>query len=280
MRRLSAAPGPRAPALRTSRPPRHAPLQRTRAVGDDAAYAALRGVTVCRPGDPTPVDLLSTFKAGPADRTVLVLLTHCADLAPQELIPKLVARSPAWAAAGVQLRMVALGSASNVAVLKDVLRVPDGLLFADGAGAAHAALGLSRGYDPQLPVKINPYVRLTAMLAGVGSPGTMGEVFRGYRGDKSAPQIFATGPFDVLGTGFQRPMELATVRLNSMVTSLTRWKELAPPDDALLTWLGGARVFGGRTTLLAHDDPGILKTVDVDEVERVVAARKELTEGR
>jgi hypothetical protein len=45
---------------------------------------------VYRPDDGTAVDLLSTFKAGPGDRTVLVALTHCADLAPQELVPKLV----------------------------------------------------------------------------------------------------------------------------------------------------------------------------------------------
>ena len=27
------------------------------------------------------------------------------------------------------------------------------------------------------------------MCAGIGSPGTLKEVFRGYKGDKSAPQL-------------------------------------------------------------------------------------------
>ena len=61
------------------------------------------------------------------------------------------------------------------------------------------------------------------MLAGLGSPGTMQEVARGYLGDRSAPPVFEkAGPFDILGKDYQRPMELATLRLNSMVTVLSR----------------------------------------------------------
>lgn len=87
-------PPARPPALAARRPAPRAPRRRAApAVASSAAdadYAALKGVTVYRPDDGTAVDLLSTFKAGPGDRTVLVALTHCADLAPQELVPKLV----------------------------------------------------------------------------------------------------------------------------------------------------------------------------------------------
>ena len=178
--------------------------------------------------------------------------------------------------------MVALGTPANAAALASVTRAPPGTLYADPTAATHAALGLSEGYNPRLPfldgVKVSPYARLVAMLAGVGSPGTMSEVARGYVGDKAAPQIFASGPFDILGTGYQRPMELATVRLGSMITSLTRWKELAPPDTELLTRLGGAVVLKGRSTVFRHDDQGILRVASVDDLARAAGVEAALPE--
>ncbi len=50
------------------------------------------------------------------------------------------------------------------------------------------------------------------------------QVFRGYVGDRSAKPVFSAGSggggagnlFDVLGTGYQRPFELATLRLYNM----------------------------------------------------------------
>ena len=85
------APPLRAPStLRTPVRARRTPPRPPTATSTDRDYASLKGVKVCRPDDGVEVDLLSTFKAGPGDRTVLVALTHCADLAPQELVPKLV----------------------------------------------------------------------------------------------------------------------------------------------------------------------------------------------
>lgn len=187
-----------------------------------------------------------------------------------------VAAAPAWAAAGVQLRMIALGTPANAATLATLTRAPPGTLYADPTAATHDALGFSEGYNPRLPFKVSPYARLVAMLAGVGSPGTMREVARGYVGDKTAPQIFASGPFDILGTGYQRPMELATVRLGSMITSLTRWSELAPPDTELLTRLGGAIVLRGRATVFRHDDQGILRVADVGDLARAAGVEAAL----
>jgi hypothetical protein len=58
------------------------------------------------------------------------------------------------------------------------------------------------------------------------------QVLRGYFGDRSAKPVFSSGPtgsggqgggnlFDVLGTGYQRPFELAALRLFNMQTVLT-----------------------------------------------------------
>jgi glutaredoxin-related protein len=86
------------------------------------------------------------------------------------------------------------------------------------------------------------------MCAGIGAPGTLREILRGYFGDFRAPERFAeqdmvqagfvtigpgVGPV-TLGPlsysqwwqderGYQRPVELATVRLKNMVEVLTKW---------------------------------------------------------
>lgn len=179
--------------------------------------------------------------------------------------------------------MVTLGSAANAAALADVVRAPPGTLYADPTAATHDALGFSRGFDPILPggAKVSPYARLVAMLAGVGSPGTMAEVARGYIGDRSAPPMFGgSSPFDILGRNYLRPMELATLRLQSMVTSLARWRELAPEDAELLTRLGGALVLRGRGTAFKHADGGILRVVDVKALTRAAEVEPALPEGR
>jgi hypothetical protein len=84
------------------------------------------------------------------------------------------------------------------------------------------------------------------MCAGIGSPGTLQEVLRGYTGDRSAPQIFGdeeevkAWPLPAFraamfaragGRGFQRPFELATKRLRNMGEVLSNWRIYVPCDD-------------------------------------------------
>jgi hypothetical protein len=166
----------------------------------DADYLALTSVTVQRTTDGVAVPLLSTIRAGPADKTLLFVLTHAADLAPFELVPRILKALPSLTAAGVGVVFVVLGTPANAAAFAARLDLPPALLFADPTGATHAALGLSRGFDPAAP-KLSPYVRLAAMLAGIGSPGTIARVIRGYVGDRDGDQIFGPGPFDILGKG-------------------------------------------------------------------------------
>jgi len=86
------------------------------------------------------------------------------------------------------------------------------------------------------------------MCAGIGAPGTLREILRGYFGDKKAPERFrdddivkagfieigpGVGPTKIGPlaynqwfsdeNGYQRPVELATVRLKNMVEVLTKW---------------------------------------------------------
>ena len=76
------------------------------------------------------------------------------------------------------------------------------------------------------------------MLSGINSFKTIKEVFRGYSGDRKANEIYSE--FDeidilkflkfsgnsfrqVFGTGYLRPFELATFRLNNMKEIIQNW---------------------------------------------------------
>ncbi|TAE60323.1 MAG: hypothetical protein EAZ76_16700 [Nostocales cyanobacterium] len=140
----------------------------------------------------------------------------------------------------------------------------------------HQKLNLYPGLKVSLPVlsrSQKAWLNLLLMCAGIGSPGTLKEVFRGYKGDKTAPQLFDDeeiiqgtpipefqGSFFKLagGGGFQRPFELATLRLKNMVEVLTNWS-IYVPNSAYITQRGGTFLFNSQGELLyEHRDPGIL----------------------
>jgi hypothetical protein len=61
-----------------------------------------------------------------------------------------------------------------------------------------------------------------------------------------------------LGCGFQRPFELATIRLRNMAEVLGHWRTYVP-RDVFLTQRGGTFLLDANDTLLyAHRDRGIL----------------------
>ena len=149
-------------------------------------------------------------------------------------------------------------------------------LFVDPQAALHRQLGLYQGLSvtvPGLKPAQNAWLNLMLMCAGIGSPGTLAEVFRGYRGDRSAPQLIEemetvkAAPLPPIkgsffnragGSGFQRPFELATLRLRNMVEVLGHWNSYVP-DATYLPQRGGTYLFDAQGTLLyEHKDPGIL----------------------
>ena len=74
-----------------------------------------------------------------------------------------------------------------------------------------------------------------------------------------APQRFENPLFRLAGgQGFQRPFELATVRLQNMIEVLGRWREYVP-DDRWMCQRGGTFLLDIDNTLLyEHHDRGIL----------------------
>ena len=116
---------------------------------------------------------------------------------------------------------------------------PSERLHVEETSELHQELGLYSG--PNLLG--GPWPSFLLMCAGVGSPGTLKEVFRGYIGDRSAKKLFADGMeinlpllpgfkgalFNIVGgNDFLRPLELATRRLQNMIEVLKHWEIYVP----------------------------------------------------
>lgn len=235
-------------------------------------YETLRGQFAYRASSGDPVEILSLWEAFPSTKVVVPCLTHFADLTSWEYAQKLNKVIPLLESSGVKVVVLGLGSVSNAQEFARVLKFPLDRLYAlPEGGQLYQSLGFSPGFAKDLD--ISPYVKLLPMLAGIGSPGTLQEVIRGYIGDQSAKPVFdSPTPFDILGTGYQRPFELATLRLFNMMGILPKWSELSPPDTQLLTQQGGTIMFEGTNVIFKHVDSGILRYTDVDAVVQAALA--------
>lgn len=83
--------------------------------------------------------------------------------------------------------------------------------------------------------------------------------------------------FNILGKGYQRPFELATLRLNHMVNILPRWGALCPANPALLVQQGGTLIFEDKQTAFRQDDAGILKYANIADLTAVLARLQQNT---
>ena len=179
-------------------------------------------------------------------------------------------------AKGVQIRAVGIGDRNSGQQFCNFTGFPSAHLFVDATGQLHQQLDLYAGLTWKVPFFTpiqNSYLNLLLMCAGIGSPGTLAEVFRGYRGDRTAPQLIAEDeevkafplpPVDGAlfnragGTGFQRPFELATLRLRNMAEVLSHWQTYVP-DPTYITQRGGTFLFDDQGALVyEHRDLNIL----------------------
>jgi hypothetical protein len=177
---------------------------------------------------------------------------------------------------GIAVRAVGIGNLDSGRRFCDYTGFPPEHLFVDPTAQLHRQLNLYEGLNlkpPGLSESQRAWLNLLLMCAGIGSRGTLAEVFRGYRGDRQAPQLIEDeevvrgtplpafkGSFFRLagGKGFQRPFELATLRLRNMVEVLGNWF-IYVPDATYLTQRGGTFLFEREGKLLyEHRDQGIL----------------------
>jgi hypothetical protein len=202
-------------------------------------------------------------------RRLVVLLPQLGDFDSLEYTQALVPVLPRLETAGIALLAIGIGNVASRRRFCGFTGFPIERLQVDPEPVLHRALGLYEG----LQGPGGPWPNLLLMCAGIGSPGTLAEVLRGYTGDRSAPQRIADdetiearplppirGSFFARagGTGFQRPFELATLRLRNMGEVLSEWRTYVPRDD-FLTQRGGTFLLDADDTLLVeHRDRGIL----------------------
>jgi hypothetical protein len=177
---------------------------------------------------------------------------------------------------GIAIRAIGIGDRDSGIKFCNYTKFPQEWLFVDSQAEIHKKLELYRGLNinfPLLSTSQKAWLNLMLMCAGIGSPGTLAEVFRGYKGDKKAPQLI--GDEEVVrdtplpnikgsffktagGKGFQRPFELATLRLRNMTEVLSNWNTYVP-DSAYLTQRGATFLFDPNGNLIyEHRDKGIL----------------------
>ncbi|NJN12088.1 MAG: hypothetical protein HC836_15470 [Richelia sp. RM2_1_2] len=170
-------------------------------------------------------------------------------------------------AKGITIRAVGIGDYHSGIKFCEYTGFPQEWLFVDTIAEIHRKLGLYRGLNlnfPLLSTSQKAWLNLMLMCAGIGSPGTLREVFRGYKGDRQAPQLIADeevisgtplppikGSFfkAAVGTGFQRPFELATLRLRNMTEVLSNWNTYVP-DSSYLTQRGATFLFDSQGKLI------------------------------
>ncbi|MFP4099433.1 AhpC/TSA family protein [Coleofasciculus sp.] len=179
-------------------------------------------------------------------------------------------------AKGIAIRAVGIGNLDSGKQFCHYTGFPAEWLFVDPEAQLHRQLNLYPGLGFKLPglsTTQRAWLNLLLMCAGIGSPGTLAEVFRGYRGDRNAPQLIGdeevikAKPLPLLkgsffqfagGRGYQRPFELATLRLRNMVEVLSHWKTYVP-NPAYMTQRGATFLFDTDGKLLyEHRDRGIL----------------------
>jgi len=205
-----------------------------------------------------PQPLLQRLAAVPgmeSGRRLVLLLSQLGDFDSLEYAQALVPVLPLLGEAGITALAIGIGDDAGADRFCQFTGFPRDRLLADAEPKLHQDLGLYAG----LRVPGGPWPGLLLMCAGVGSPGTLAEVLRGYSGDRSAPQRLESPLFALAGgRGFQRPFELATVRLRNMVEVLGKWRTYVPRDD-FITQRGGTYLLDGDDTLLySYQDRGIL----------------------
>lgn len=185
--------------------------------------------------------------------------------------------------------------------LKEYIDLPDSIeIFVDKNGNAGRMFGVERGWLPN-NMDVNPFLKLFGMLFGLGAWATLPAVIGGYIGNPFIPQPWiedalvvgykkgrwpdnaleigddgsVRNKFDdlpVVGSWPRRPLELATLRLQSMLgISIAHWKELSPDQEALdagvLTQLGGCLVVDENVKVIYEwKDPGICAVANFETI--------------
>ena len=199
--------------------------------------------------------LASRPEMAPGRRRLVVVLPQLGDFDSLEYAQALAHAMPRLRASAIEVLAIGIGHGPGAERFCRHTGFPRRCLEVDGDAGLHRELGLYAG----LRVPGGAWPALLLMCAGIGSAGTLAEVLRGYSGDRSAPQRLESPLFRLAGgEGFQRPFELATVRLRNMIEVLGHWRTYVPRDDFIAQRGGTFLLEKDDHLLYSHRDAGIL----------------------
>ena len=237
-------------------------------------YSILQQTKRLRVSDGEIIPILTDTES--ANRVLVLIWTQLGDFDNLEYAWWLQQEATKLKEKGIVVRAIGIGDRSSGEKFCQYTGFPADCLHVDPEAKIHHELDLYSGLSLKLPffsTKQNAWLNFLLMCAGIGSKGTLKEVFRGYTGDRDAPQLIADeevvkatplppikGSFFATagGKGFQRPFELATLRLRNMTEVLGNWNTYVP-DVSYITQRGGTFLFDSQGKLLyEHRDKGIL----------------------
>lgn len=278
-----------------------------------AAFAPLEGAKVTSVATGESVDIgeyLSNVEDG--GKSMVVMGTYAADFNAVEYAQRLRYYAPELKKRGISKFGLVLNSKADAAgILADAVDLAGAGgeenpveidVLVDPLGEAGRVFGVKRGFQPDNGA-LSPYLKLFVMLWGIGAWATLPAVIGGYIGNPLSPQPWiedalavgqkkkrwpdtalelsgdgavSTNKFKelpVIGGWSRRPLELATLRLQSMLgISLKLWKKLSPDQEALnagvLTQLGGCVVVNSETgeSIYEWRDPGICAVANFENI--------------
>ena len=170
-------------------------------------------------------------------RRLLLVLSQLGDFDSVEYAQAVMASWPQLLEDGVDVRAIGIGDAGSVDRFCDYTGFPKERLSVDPEARLHRDLGLYGGAEGFG----GPWGNLLAMCAGIGSPGTLREVLRGYHGG-----------------GRYLPFWIASIRLRNMIEVLSHWG-IYVPDERWMTQRGATFLISSDGSLLySGKDPGLL----------------------
>jgi peroxiredoxin len=170
-------------------------------------------------------------------RRLLLVLSQLGDFDSVEYAQAVMASWPQLLEDGVDVRAIGIGDAGSVDRFCAYTGFPNERLSADPEARLHRDLGLYGGAEGFG----GPWGNLLAMCAGIGSPGTLREVLRGYHGG-----------------GRYLPFWIASIRLRNMIEVLSHWG-IYVPDERWMTQRGATFLISSDGSLLySWKDPGLL----------------------
>ncbi|MFM7465769.1 MAG: AhpC/TSA family protein, partial [Cyanobium sp.] len=147
----------------------------------------------------TPAPLLRHLARVPGmergRRRLVVILSQLGDFDSLEYAQALAAALPPLREAGIALLAIGIGEEAGADRFCGFTGFPRELLQVEATPGLHRALGL----HPGLQTSAGPWPDLLLMCAGVGSPGTLAEVLRGYTCDRQAPARLEMPLFNLVG---------------------------------------------------------------------------------